>query len=118
MAPATARIIESIAEATRQNFDWGLDLAEALNRVEQWDIYPWTALIYAWSTMELGEDRHRKVLRWLGKTELYPKHNREIAKVLYKLVQGDSVSYAVNLLPQANKIATALWSHLGNTWNQ
>ena len=111
--PGYSGIIESIAEATRQNFDWGLDLAEALNRAERWNVDPWAALIYAWSTMELGEDRHRKVLSWLGKTELYPKHNSEIAKVLYGLVvKKGSVSYALNLLPQANQIATALWSHL------
>lgn len=111
--PGHGNTIESIAKAIRQNFDWGLDLADELDRNERWDTYLWTALIYAWSTMELGEDRHRKVLSWLSKTELYPKHNSEIAKVLYGLVvKKGSVAYALNLLPQANQIATALWPHL------
>ena len=104
---------ENVAKATRQNFDWSLDLAEALDKAKEWNADLWSTLIYAWSTMALGEDRHRKVLSWLGKTELYPKHNSEIAKVLYGLVvKKGSVSYALNLLPQANQIATALWSHL------
>ena len=29
--------------------------------------------------------KHRKVLYWIGKTELMPKYNREIANVLYAL---------------------------------
>ena len=108
---------ESVAGATRQNFDWGLDLAKALDRAQKGDVYLWSTLIYAWSTMELGEVRHCEVLSWLDKTELYLKHNSEITseitKVLYRLVvKEDSVSYALNLLPQANKIATAVWHYL------
>lgn len=105
----------SVREATRRNFDWGLGLADALHRAEQWDIYLWSALIDAWSTMELDQDRYRKVFHWLDRTELYPKHHREIARVLYALVKDGGRSYALNLLPQANEIATALWRHLSRT---
>ena len=62
--------------------------------------------------MELDEDKHRKVLYWIGKTELHPKYNREIANVLYALVKDRGTSYALDLLPQANKIAAALWRRL------
>ena len=109
------RLIESVAEATRRDFDWGFDLADALGRAEKWDVYLWSALIYAWSTMELSEGRHRKVLYWLGKVELYSKHSYEIAKVLYALVRHDGPSYALNLLVQANEIAAALWHDLDRT---
>ena len=110
--PEHRGLIEAIAAATRQDFNWGLGLADALGRAERWEVYLWSALIYAWSTMELSEDRYRKVLCWLGKAELQPRHNREIAKVLYKLLREDSSSYVLTLLPQANKIAAALWAHL------
>ncbi len=110
--PEHSGLIENVAEATRRNFDWGLDLANVLGAVEEWDVYLWSALIYAWSTMELSEDKYRKVFYWLGKTELHPKHNRKIAKVLHALVKFHSRSYALNLLSQANKIAAALWHHL------
>ena len=113
--PEHSGLIENVAEAARRNFDWGLDLANVLGAVEEWDVYLWSALIYAWSTMELSEDKYRKVFYWLGKTELHPKHNREIAKVLQALVKSDSRSYALNLLSQANKIAAALWHHLDRT---
>ena len=110
--PDYRELIESVVEAARRNFDWDLNLAGALSRTEEWDAYLWSALIHAWSTMELDEDKHRKVLCWLGKVDLYPKHNREIAEALYALVKHDGPVYALNLLPEANKIAAALWSHL------
>ena len=105
-------LIENVTEAAKQDFEWGLGLADALGRTEKWDAYLWSALIRAWSTMELDEDKHCKVLCWLSKAELYPRHNREIADALYTLVKNGGTSYALNLLPQANKIAAALWHHL------
>lgn len=104
-----------VAEAAKQNFDWGLDLADALAENGEWDVHFWSNLIETWSGMALDEDQYRKVLHRLGKAELYPEHNRAISDVLYALVKDDGVSYALNLLPQANKIAAALWHHLDRT---
>ena len=78
----------------------------------EWDVHFWADLIRAWSEMKLDEDEYRKVLHWLGKAELYPKHNREIASTLHELVKDGGTPYALNLLPQANKVAVALWSRL------
>ena len=110
--PDHRELIENVTEAAKQDFEWGFDLADALGRTEKWEAYLWSALIRAWSTMELDEDKHCKVLCWLGKAELYPKHNREIAEALYALVKNDGPAYVFNLLPQANKIAANLWCHL------
>lgn len=101
-----------VAEAARQNFDWGLELADSLAKEGEWDVHFWADLIRAWSEMKLDEDEYRKVLHWLGKAELYPKHNREIASTLHELVKDGGTPYALNLLPQANKVAVALWSRL------
>ena len=62
-----------VAEAARQNFDWGLELADALANDGEWDVHFWADLIRAWSEMKLDEDEYRKVLYWIGKTELYPE---------------------------------------------
>ena len=105
-------LLNRVAEAATQNFDWGLDLADALGRAEEWDTDLWSSLIHAWSRMELDEDKYSKVLSWLGKVELHLKHNREIANALYTLLREERSSYALNLLPQANEIAAALWHHL------
>ena len=104
-----------VSEAARRNFDWGLELADALAKGGEWDVHFWADLIHAWSEMKLDEDEYRKVLYWLGKVELYPKHNREIASTLHALVKDGGTSYALNLLSQANKIAVALWHHFDRT---
>ena len=113
--PNRRGLINNVVEATTQNFDWGLGLADALGRAEEWGADLWSALIRAWSTMELSEDEYRRVLYWLNKTELYPKHNREIAEALYALVKPGGPSYALNLLPRANEIAATLCPHLDRT---
>ena len=110
--PNRIGLSRSVATAARTEFDWGLNLADALSAAERWDVYLWSVLIDTWSKIELDEDRHSKVLSWLGKAELYPKHNHEIAEALYALVKPGCPAYALNLLPQANEIAEALWYRL------
>ena len=102
----------SITKAIKHKFDWSLDLAYALSAAERWDVYLWSILIQAWSKMELDENKHSKVLGWLGKVELYSKHNREIAEALCVLVTHNAPAYALDLLPQANEIAATLWDCL------
>ena len=110
--PNRRGLMVSVTEAIKQNFDWSLNLADALAETGEWDVDLWTVLIRSWSEMALDEDKHRKVLHWLGKTDLYPEHHGTIANALYALVKNGGTSYALNLLPQANKIAANLWHHL------
>ena len=110
--PNRIGLLQSIAAAAKTEFDWGLDLANVLSQTEEWDVDLWPTLIRAWSKMELDENRHSMVLGWLGKVELYPKHSREVADALYGLVKHDGPDYALDLLPQANEVATTLWCHL------
>ena len=110
--PNRRELLVNIAEAVKQDFDWGFELADALARSGEWDVDLWSVLIRSWSEMELDEDKHSKVLHWLGKTELYPEYSRIIANALYMLIKDGGTSYALNLLPQANKIAAALWRRL------
>ena len=110
--PNRIGLLQSIAAAARTEFDWGLDLADVLSETEGWDIDLWSTLIRTWSKMELDENRHSVVLDWLGKTELYPKHGREVADALYALVKHNGPAYALNLLPQANEVAATLWRRL------
>ena len=111
--PSRRGLLGNVTEAVQQNFDWGLDLADALAKAGEWDVDLWSVLIRSWSKMALNEDKHRKVLHWLSKTNLYSEYNRRlIADTLYALVREGSIDYALNMLPQANKIATDLWHHL------
>lgn len=112
LGPSREGLVNAVREATKQKFDWGLDLADALAGAGEWDADLWSGLIRAWSGMDLDEDKHRTVFKRLGRVELYPKHTRDIADVLEALVEDDGKPYALNLLPQANGIATSLWPHL------
>ena len=105
----------SVAEATRQNFGWSIDLATALGEAEKWDVYVWSALINTWSEMQLDEAQQQQVFRWLVKTQLYSKHSYEVARALCELVKNNDSSYVLNLLPQANQIAAELWQSLDRT---
>ncbi len=113
--PSRRGLLVVVAEEIKQNFDWGIELADALARDGKWNVDLWSILIRSWSEMKLDEDKHSKVLRWLGKSTLYPEHHNAVADALYALVKNGGTSYALNLLPQANKIASNLWHHLDQT---
>ena len=110
--PSRRGLMGNVAEAVKQDFVWGLDLADALAKAGEWNVDLWSALIQSWSEIELDEDKRHKVFHWLGKTNLYPEYNHLIADTLYTLVRRGSTNYALNVLPQANKIATILWHYL------
>ena len=106
------RQIDTLSQAIQQNFHWSMQLADAMASDGKWDAYPWRALIDTWSSLGLDLERHTQVLGWLERTELFSNHSLEIAYALYALVKNDGPSYALNLLPQANRIAEALWTSL------
>ena len=106
------RQCDSLSQAIRRDFHWSMQLAEVLAANGNWDAYFWQALINTWSSMELDMDQHSLVFGWLERTELFSSHSLEIADALYTLVKNDGPSYALNLLPQANRIAEALWTSL------
>ena len=110
--PEREGFVKAVGEAAKQEFDWGLDLADALAGAGEWDADLWSGLIRAWSGMDLDEGKHRTVFNRLGRVELYVKHAREIADALEALVEDDGKPYALNLLPQVNEVATSLWRHL------
>ena len=110
--PSRLGLMDNVAEAVKQNFGWGLDLADALAEAGEWNVDLWSVLIRSWSEMALDEDKHCRVFHWLGKTELYPEHHSMITDALYTLVKNGGTSHALNVLPQANKIASNLWHHL------
>ena len=111
-SPSREGLVLAVQKAAEQNFDWGVALADALAGAGKWDVDLWSGLIWVWSKMELDEDNYRRVLNQLERVELYPQHAREIAEVLCMLVKDQGTPHALKLLPQANKIAAALWDCL------
>ena len=101
-----------VGDAAKQELKWGLDLAEALASKENWEANLWPTLIYAWRETELDDKQGRAVLNLLESAGLHQKYGREVASTLYDLVKDGGIPCALELLPQANKIATALWANL------
>ena len=101
-----------VGDATKQKPAWGLDLAYALASKENWETNLWPTLIYAWEETELDENQGRTVLNLLKNANLHQKYGRDVAYILYGLVKNGGRSCALELLPQANKIAAALWANL------
>ena len=103
---------QAMGDAAKQELKWGLDLAESLASRKNWETNLWTALIQAWSGTVLNENQVRTVIHHLKNANLYQKHGREIAYMLYDLVRDGGRPYVLELLPQANKIAAALWTSI------
>lgn len=112
LGPDRDGLIVAVATAAERNFEWGLELADALAKAGKWDADLWSGLIRKWSQMELDEGRNRLVLGWLSRTELYSYHAYGIADSLRTLVKDGGKPYTLKLLPQANDVAAGLWSRL------
>ena len=69
-------------------------------------------LIQAWSETELDKNQGRAVINYLKNANLHQKHGREATHMLYDLVRDGGMPCALELLPQANKIAAALWTNI------
>ena len=104
-----------LAEATRQNVNWSIKLAAKLCCAENWGVYVWSRLILAWSSMQLDETQQKQAFQWFMKKGLYEKHGYEVADLLAKTFRPGVPSYVLYLLPQAKKIASALWRDLKQT---
>ena len=111
LVPECYDLLRAVEGAATRNFEWGLDLADALAESEDWGSDLWPYQISAWSR-ELDEAKHREVLRRLARTELYSKQAQAVADGLHALVKGGGVSYASELLAEANQLAITLWDRL------
>ena len=111
-APVIRREIERIKTAIRDDFSEGIRLANTLAETGQWDNKLWRVLFDEWLRMELDINKHRQMLKYFSRTELYSKYNCKIIDGLYALVKNGGPSYAIELLPQAVQIAADVWESL------
>ena len=114
LGPNRAGLLNAVEETASEDFEWAMDLADALADSGDWDADLWPPLIRAWSR-EFKVDKHRKALGRLKNDELYPMHARPVADALRVLVKDGGLPYAAQLLTEANEIAIALWDGLDRT---
>jgi len=110
-----SNLIEKVAEATKQRFSWGWDLAEVLSTFGHWDSDLWIGIIRGWPATDRNHDEWKRILAWLARPEIQLNHQRLVAEVLNGLVRNEGKSLAYELLPTANAIAAALWNHIDRT---
>ena len=109
--PDRGALLSVVEEAATRRFEWGLDLANAMAKLNTWDTDLWPCLMRAWSR-ELDEANHRRVLGYLANQQLYPKHARPIADALRAPVRDGGLAYSAVLLSELNQLANALWKQL------
>ena len=104
-------LLSKVREAASRDFEWGLELTDALATSGTWETDLWPSLIGAWES-ELDVDRHRQVLVRLDQPDLHSAHPRSVSNALHALVKDGGVTYAAALLKEANQVAIALWDSL------
>ncbi len=102
----------AVSDAAKRDFQWGLDLADAVAKRRNWDTDLWNTLMRLWSETELDEIMTCNVLKRLERNDLHEKYARPIADFLFTLVRDRDTQLVHKLLPQANEIATNLRRHL------
>ncbi|MDE3259998.1 MAG: DUF4020 domain-containing protein [Gemmatimonadota bacterium] len=105
-------LLDSVSEAARREFEWGVGLADALIVRDAWETDLWDTLIRVWSMSELDEANVLELLERLGRNELHEKHSRSVAEFLLVLVKDDSSLRIYSLLDDLYKIAARLWSQV------
>ena len=60
--PDRRGLVLTIREAAKQDFRWGMALAEAMAEKEKWDTDIWPELLNAWSETGVTENQHEEVL--------------------------------------------------------
>ncbi len=115
LGPDREGLVITIKETVKRQFEWGIELATALEDAGKWNADLWYGMIHAWSEIYLDEERYKEVLQWLSRTELYCEHARTIADSLSAFLRNETKPYALSMLSQANEIAEALWRHLDRT---
>lgn len=108
--------IEKVAEAAKENFSWGIGLAQALSDRSEWKHDLWYGLIKAWSEIEPDKNRYQQIINYLNKTSLYPHYALVIAQTLRdmaeRLAKSNNKPWPSELLPELNKVAENLWKQI------
>ncbi len=108
---------EAVREAAKQDFDWGLDFADALASANEWETDVWSGLMQAWRINKQSEnenlniDQFREALIRLANQNLHGKEERDYY-IIWTLSSLIRASYAIELLPEANRIAASLWDKI------
>ena len=104
-----------IEEAAARQFEWGLDLCDALIDGALWSSDLWTPLFRAWSKSEQDDEQRRRVLGKLVATELRDPQIYPIADFLCESLKPSRSRQLNESLQLANELAADSWHRLRGT---
>lgn len=105
-------LVNTVGEATKHKFEWGMGLADVLSMRGEWSSDLWRGLIQGWAEADLDEKQYRKVFNMLLKPELQSARVHDITDALLKIVEDEGKSNVVSVLSELNQLAISLWGNL------
>ena len=110
--PNRAGLVNTVGEASKHEFEWGMGLSDALSMRGEWSSDLWRGLIQGWAEADLDEKQYRKVFNMLLKPELQSARVHDITDALLKIVEDEGKSNVVSILSELNQLAISLWGNL------
>ena len=104
-------MLRAVEEAVQTNASWGLELADAMTGIGEWNSDLWYHIIVAWAKVELDQDGVKRMLSHLSSEGLHQQRVREIARTLLELVRKTNGAETTRLRGEANSLAAALHQH-------
>jgi len=107
-------MLSEVRQAAEADPTWGLDLADAMAEIGEWNSDLWQHMITAWKAGELDQNGVIRVLSHLSAGELHQQYPREIAEILSELVRKADGPEATELQSAANSIAVRLRQYVSS----
>jgi len=105
-------LLSAVAEACKQNPEWGFVLANILVELSLPESDLWPRVISGLQEVDLAADDFRRLLIIISTNHLHIGHSNTVALLLLSIVRDGGKPYSLELLDQANEIALPLWESL------
>ena len=112
VGPNRVDVLRVVRDAASQNYDWAMGIVDELIQRKAWNSDLWTTVILSLSVNELDDERCRRVLQVLDRSELYRSQAKLVASVLEAMSRNLAVRRTDDVTNHADSIATAMWSYL------
>jgi hypothetical protein len=109
LGPDRDGLIILLTEAAKQEIQWGLELANELEQHGGWESDLWRGLFRAWEEWSPDKTQCKTIVEWLQQQSLWEKYHYYVAQDLYALVREEGKECTLEILSDANKIASDLW---------
>ena len=107
--------LDQVAEATKRDPAWGLDLVAEIASKEKWSSHLIRAVFDGWCSADLDEATLVQVFEAFSAEQLYPFHYNNMAFALETLLRRNRENVDEHSLTLANAVARRLWNSVPDT---